>query len=666
MTISRRKAILSAAVSSVAAAAVAQSAAPAASTAPALTPAPSPTPAPGSVDPATRRRVPFTTPGQPGAKSVAPLSVITNIEGRSKTSLDGQWRYVVDPFDTIRKKPRDRRNVFNDQIERPDTVIIEYEWETSPTFAVPNDWNTHVEAMHYYDGTTYFRRLFDSQPAAGRRRFLAFDAVNYRSTVWLNRQNLGGHEGGFTPFSFEVTDKLVAGSNVVVVRADNRHDDESLPAADFDWHNYGGITRSVWLIDVPQTFAKTWFVRLDGNQLLAEVQLDGPAAANMSVKIESASGGFSMSGTADAKGLARLTAPAPASLKLWSPESPTLHEVTLTAGEDVQKDKVGFRTVVVRGREILLNGKPVFLRGISMHEEPIDPKAGAFSKGKGIYQKGGRVVGKKQAVELLQTAKDLGCNFVRLAHYPHGEATLRAADEMGVLIWGEIPVYWEDVTYTSAKTLQLAKTMMGEMIVRDRNRASVILWSVANETPEIATRLSFLEAVIKEIRLLDPSRLITAALNKNADIAGTRPGEKRFVINDPLGAMLDVIGFNQYEAWYSPLTADDLAGVSFRSVYDKPIILSEFGSDAPLGYRAERTQRWSEDFQADLYTKTLAMIDKTEGLVGITPWLLKDFRSPRRWHGRFQQNWNRKGVISEDGQRKMAFDVLKKYYQSKR
>jgi beta-glucuronidase len=609
---------------------------------------------PGSVDPATRRRVPADDPGEPGSTRIAPASVISNLAGRSRSSLDGRWQWLIDPFDAARRKPRDRRAVWKDQIEQPGQTIIEYEWDTSPVLEVPGDWNTQVPELLHYVGTAYFRRVFDAAPAAtSRRRFVVLEGVNYRSTVWLNGERLGGHEGGYTPFSFEVTRLLKAGRNVLVVRADNRHDDETLPAQDFDWHNYGGITRPVSLVDVPATFVRHWSVRLEGANIVGQAQLDGPAAAGLPATLELPALNLRLSARADAQGF---STPAPAGLRRWSPRSPVLHEVVLSAGEgegaDVQRDRVGLRAIETRGTEVLLNGEPVFLRGISLHEEAL----GAA---------GGRRVGDREARALLKVALDLGCNFVRLAHYPHGEAMLRAADEMGLMVWAEVPVYWEDVTYTSAKTLELARTMFTEMIQRDGNRASVILWSVANETPEIASRLAFLKDVVAHVKRLDPSRLVTAALNKNADIGGAQEGQKRFVIDDPLGAVLDVIGFNQYEGWYSQLPPDQFSTVSFASPYGKPLIVSEFGADAPAGNRADRRVRWSEDYQAWLYEQTLAMVDRIPGLAGVTPWLLKDFRSPRRWHGRFQQNWNRKGVVSEDGRRKLAFEVLRRYYAGK-
>lgn len=405
-------------------------------------------------------------------------------------------------------------------------------------------------------------------------------------------------------------------------------------------------------MSAPATFVRHWFVRLQGNEIVCDATLDGATAAGTMVECALPALSWKASGQVDANGKARFSAPAPANLIRWSPESPTLYDVVVAAGEDRQRDRVGFRTISVEGKQVLLNDRPVFLSGISMHEEPIGAS-------------GGRVVRDREARALLQVAKNMNCNFVRLAHYPHSEAMLRAADAMGVLVWAEVPVYWEDVSYASTKTLSLAQTMFTEMIERDANRASVVMWSVANETPENTTRFNFLRAVVTHVKALDPSRLVTAALNKNADVGGTLDGQKRFIIDDPLGAYLDVIGFNQYEAWYSQITPAQLKDVSFSCPYDKPLIVSEFGADALAGHRADKRARWSEDFQAWLYTETLAMIDRIPGVVGITPWVLKDFRTPRRWHGRFQQNWNRKGMISPEGKPKLAFTALRNYYQKK-
>ncbi len=605
------------------------------------------------IDPKTRRRLPSLEAGEPASPNVAPASVISNIQNHSRLSLDGRWQWIIDPFDAARRKPRDRRAVWNDQIEQAGQTIIEYEWDSSPTIPVPGDWNTQVPELMYYTGVAYFRHQFELPvKQTNRRYFLVFDAVNYRSSAWMNQKRLGGHEGGFTPFSFEVTGVIREGRNLLVVRADNRHDDETLPAADFDWQNYGGITRSVHIVDVPATFVRTWHVRFDEQNIIAEAQLDGPELSGVPVKLSIKDLNWVASGSTDQSGRIQIRALAPKSLKLWSPTSPHLYEIQIQSGDDRQYDKVGFRHIDVRGKNVRLNGEPIFMRGISLHEESVSSQAG-------------RHITIDQARKLLLVAKDLGCNFVRLAHYPHSEVMLRTADELGLLVWAELPVYWEDVSYESPKTLLLAKTMFTEMIHRDANRACVVMWSIANETPEIESRLQFLKSLAKHVRSMDASRLLTAALNKNADVLGQQGDAAKgrsFVIDDPLGEVLDVIGFNQYEAWYSNVTPEALRTVNFRSKYDKPLICSEFGADAPFGFHSKTTQRWSEEFQALLYEETLSMLDRVPGLVGLTPWVLKDFRSPRRWHGRFQQYWNRKGLISEDGRRKLAFEVLKKYY----
>jgi beta-glucuronidase len=567
-------------------------------------------------------------------------------------SLDGGWKFLIDPYDVAQRKPRNRRTFWLDEKEAPGGPLIEYEWASSPEILVPGDWNSQRPEFTWYDGPAYYQRFFKAGRAPGKRRFLAFDAVNYRATVWLNTKEIARHEGGFTPFLIDVTDALVEGENLLVVRADSRHDPETLPSVDFDWKNYGGITRSVALVETPATFIRDAFVRLEGGEIVADIRLEGANTKRRPVRVRVAGARLALSGRTDDAGRARLRVRAPAGLALWSPESPTLYAVSIEAGDDRIEDMIGFRTISVRGREILLNGKAVFLRGISLHEEAI----GAVAT---------RAIDKDAARALLQTAKDLGCNFVRLAHYPHTALMSQLADELGLMVWAEIPVYWEDVSYGSDKTLALARAMMTELVVRDRNRASVVMWSVANETPPQPARTHFLETVIADVRRLDPTRLVTAALDKNVDIGGVRDGESRISVQDQLGASLDVISMNQYEGWYGRrLPGQIVDQVSFSTTFNKPLIMSEFGADALHGHRGPKEERWTEDYQAWLFAETLRCIDR-DGFAGACPWLLKDFRSPRRWHGRFQQLWNRKGVISETGARKLAFETLRAYYATK-
>ena len=327
-------------------------------------------------------------------------------------------------------------------------------------------------------------------------------------------------------------------------------------------------------------------------------------------------------------------------LERWSTETPKLYKVILRAGQDSIEEKIGFRTIETRGTEILLNGKPIFLRGISVHAE--------------APYRTGRANTDKDAETLLGWAKELGCNFVRLAHYPHDESMLRAADRMGLLVWSENPVYWA-LEFDNPKVLAKAEQQLDEEIGTSRNHASIILWSMANETPNTEARTQFIETLAARARALDSTRLITAALLVRGE------GHTK-IVDDALGSALDVIGVNEYIGWYEqhPETADS---TEWRIDYQKPLIVSEFGGGAKAGLHGGDNDRWSEEYQANIYRHQFGMLNRIPQLRGMSPWLLMDFRSPNRPLAGIQDEFNRKGLISDQGQKKAAFFVLQKAYQ---
>jgi beta-glucuronidase len=234
---------------------------------------------------------------------------------------------------------------------------------------------------------------------------------------------------------------------------------------------------------------------------------------------------------------------------------------------------------------------------------------------------------------------------------------VRMADSLGVMVWAEVPVYWT-IQWENRATLANARNQLTELITRDRNRAAVILWSMANETPPSEPRLAFLRALASRARELDPTRLITAALELHY-----RFEDGILSIDDPFGRDLDVIAINEYLGWYVglPALADS---VRWESAYDKPLIVSEFGAGALQGYHADAETRWSEEYQASVYRHQVAMLQRIPFLRGMTPWILTDFRSPRRPLPGIQDFWNRKGLISDRGIRKQAFFVLQQHYQA--
>jgi beta-glucuronidase len=581
-------------------------------------------------------------PAATGDASLTPL--IANVGGRATQSLDGTWQTIVDPYGAgyLSYHARPLANgYFKDARPKVPSDRVEYDFDASPTLEVPGDWNSQRPELFFYEGPLWYRKKFDHAAAPGRRTFVHFGAVNRAARVFLNGEPVGEHEGGFTPFNFEVTGQLRQGENSLVVLADNGRVRDGVPTLMTDWWNYGGITRPVRLVDLPATFVEDYFLYLEAGSeriVRGHLRLNGPRRRQR-VEIRIPEAGAAVTVETDDGGYAPFRLEA--DLELWSPGSPKLYEVEIAAETDAVADTQGFRTVEVRGTEILLNGEPVFLRGISVHEE--------------APHRGGRAWSEADARTLLGWVRELGGNFVRLAHYPHNETMVRAAERLGILVWSEIPVYWT-ISWDNPATLASARQQLAESITRDRNRAAVLLWSVANETPVSDARNAFLGNLIDLARELDPSRLVTAALQaRYAD-------ETTMVIDDPIGARLDVMGNNEYIGWYdgSPEKCDRIA---WRSPYQKPLIMSELGGGAKAGRHGDAGEIWTEEFQESLYEHQVGMLERIPFLRGTSPWILMDFRSPRRPLPGIQDFWNRKGLVSEQGERKKAFFVLQRWYR---
>ena len=230
----------------------------------------------------------------------------------------------------------------------------------------------------------------------------------------------------------------------------------------------------------------------------------------------------------------------------------------------------------------------------------------------------------------------------------------RMADREGIMVWSEIPL-WQHISFDKPEVYAKATFMLNEMIRRDRNKASVILWSVSNETPNNPTRTKFLTNLANEARRLDPTRPITSAL------IGPARERQRDGAGRPLTNALDVVGQNEYIGWYEGKPED--ADTMTWSFPQKPIIISEFGAEAKQGNHGGPTQRWTEEQQVNVYQHQFVMISKIPQVRGLTPWVLMDFRSPGRNIPKLQDGYNRKGLISEDGKKKQAFFLFQKTYK---
>ena len=555
--------------------------------------------------------------------------------GRERVSLAGPWHYAVDQYDTCL-----RQKWFLEKYrdERGDTLPVDYSFDEWETMELPACWNTAGREFLFYEGPMVFTRRFHFDRPGSGRVILRIGAASMLCRAFLNGRYLGMHRGGSTPFCFDVTE-LLREENRILLSVDSTRRGEQVPCENTDWFNYGGVFREIDLIAVPETFIRSFRLNLvpDGgfDRVRAAVTVSGRAEAECVLDIPEL-GIRERIPVREGRGEAVIAARP----RLWSPEDPYLYDVTLSLGEDRVSDRVGFREIRVSGREIRLNGKPLFLRGVCAHEDSVER---------------GRALTDGERAEILRQAKELGCNFMRLAHYPHHENMSRLADELGILLWEEIPVYWA-IRFDREDTLADAENQLAELIERDFNRASVIIWSVGNENADTDSRLRFMSRLAKLARETDPSRLVSAACLVDAR-------ENR--IADRLAEALDLIGINEYCGWYTP-DFEKLPELMRNSDPDKPVIITEFGADALRGNRGDAGTKGTEEYQALVYEKQMETLLKIPYIRGTSPWLLFDFRSPRRTSS-VQKYYNRKGLMDETRTyRKPAFFVLRRYYTRER
>jgi beta-glucuronidase len=578
--------------------------------------------------------------------------LIPNVKNQTTTLLNGEWNYIIDPYETgyysfhhdayDQQRSFQKAAFFNNYHVQNKQELVEFDFDKSPSMTIPGDWNSQNPMLFYYEGTVWFKKSFDYEIKENKRLFVYFGAVNYKAEVYLNGVKLGIHEGGFTPFNFEISSIIKAKDNFLVVKVDNIRHKEAVPTLNTDWFNYGGITRDVVLIEEPKSFVQDYMIQIKKgykNTISGFVKINNfdKTAEFVSIKIPEL--GIKYKGKIDANGSVNFEI-LNKNIKYWSPESPKLYDVSVEYDNQILKDNIGFRTIETQNAKILLNGKSIFLKGISIHEE---------------NDKGGRANSEADGIRLLTWAKELGCNYVRLAHYPHNETIIRLADKMGLMVWEEIPVYWT-IDFANLETYKNAENQITTTIKRDQNRACVIIWSVANETPVSDQRNAFLNNLISKAKTLDSTRLISAALL-------TKSENLNNYVDDPIAENLDIVSFNEYLGWYGG-NLDDAEKIQWTSKYNKPVIVSEFGGDAKQGFHGDKTERWTEEFQEYLYIQNLKMIKKIPNICGISPWILVDFRSPRRVLPGIQDGYNRKGLISNDGYKKKAFSILRAFYQN--
>ena len=630
----------------------------------------------------------------------SPDNLIGWIDSRQITSLNGEWSYIVDPMNNGLPESSFFGGFPKNKTQKTGMELIEYNFETAAKIQIPGAWNAIDEKLFFYRGPVWLYKKFNYQLKKEAITHLYIEGSNFTTKIFINGSIVGEFEGGYVPFNFDISKYLKDGENILLVQTDNTLNKSSVPTQKTDWWPWGGIVGDVYILETPKKFIQNAYLQLNPekfSEALFNVEMNQELSGQRIV-LEIPELQFKDEFLTNATGFIKeriKIAP-----QLWSPDDPKLYKVIISTDQEIISDEIGFRSIKVKGQNIYLNNSEIHFKGISMHSEPIGIPGPAFSK--------------EHFQDLLLTAKDLNINFIRAAHYPYTRHLAKVADRLGLMLWEEVPVYW-NIDWDNSETLNIATNQITRLVQRDQNRASVVVWSVANETPLSSSRMKFLNTLLSEIEVIDSTRLTTAALLSGSEeqfkalvlvlaLKGfnsqwVNPQEKaifRFIldqanipidselnfsisIDDPLGESVDLISYNEYFGWYyvtfftdqmmisegtlRKLMFEIMPSIKISSVFNKPIHISEFGAGAKYGNHSNKI--WSENYQASLYRHQLEMLSNNPQIKGISPWVFKDFRAMLRPLPGIQDFYNRKGLIDENGNKKEAFDVLADFYENK-
>lgn len=532
--------------------------------------------------------------------------------------------------------------------------------------AVPasfNDLYVENEIRTWMKGIWYSREFAIPEIWQGERIVLRFGAVNYRASVYLNGQLLGDHETGYTPFEFDITRYIdFENANLLCVRVENVLSAETIPMGNlknphepgqlsgqfpdtpFDFFPYGGIHRPVV---VYTTSNQAWLESVQVKTTVAEeeasVAIAGVTRGNAKtalVTIEETGTCSEVSISADAF-FVELKIP---DAKLWDVGQPNLYHAKVELiGEggillDDYRQRFGVRSVQVKGKRLLLNGKPVYLQGFGRHED-------FHIIGKGLNH--------SVNIRDHELLKWINANSYRTTHYPYSEELIRLADEQGFLIISEAPAVSINFDYTTERTLEVHLQVLKELIQRDFNNPSVIMWSVANEaTTDREEARSYFKALADLVRSLDDTRPVTMITCKD--------------VNDRVMEFFDVVGANLYPGWYHLPGQIEEAKEDLRRLlsdiyasFQKPVFVAEFGADTIAGMHSLPAEQWSEEYQTELVLGLIEVIREKDFVIGEHVWNFADFRTGQNV---LRVGGNRKGVFTRERQPKMVAHLLRKIW----
>ena len=553
----------------------------------------------------------------------------------------------------------------------PDNVGEEKNWqkgvESSRSIGIPGSWNEQfIDTRDYLGPTWHFKKFY--VPSSWKEKLVWFriGAANYYAKVWINGEFIGEHEGGYLPFQFEVTDKVRFGKeNFLSVKVDNQLSPErvppgnipeeehprsvrqrSYPDVNFDFFPYGGIHRPVYLFCTPLDYIEDIAVTtsIEGKKGLIKYRITKKGGEAKEAFIHLGDENTRLDQKAEFRGNMAEGELTIDEATFWSPDNPHLYEmvVELLSPEGAPIDEytlsIGIRTIEVKNDRLYLNGEPIFLKGFGKHEDfPII--------GKGLNL--------PLIVKDYSLMKWIGANSFRTSHYPYSEEMMNMADKEGFLVIDEIPAVGLFFGKGNKRRLSLCKQYLRELIARDKNHPSVIMWSIANEPHSTKPEAKeFFRQLYQHTKKLDPSRLVTLV--------------SMFGLKEEALAYVDVICLNRYYGWYTEPGQLDRASHKLSreldalyQTYKKPILLSEFGAGAIAGVHAHPAELLSEEYQAELIQKYCEVIESKPYMVGEHVWCFADFKTAQV---AYRVALNRKGVFTRTRQPKLAAHLLRKIW----
>jgi beta-glucuronidase len=494
-----------------------------------------------------------------------------------------------------------------------------------------NDLFTDEELRTWDSGMWYSKKFFVPKSLQGNRLHIRFGSATYRAEVFLNGKLLGGHESGYTPFEFEISSEVgFDEENLLCVRLDHTLNSETIPMGNlqnepepgqhagqypdmpYDFFPYSGLHRPIYIYSTPSSaYLDSLHITTKLQNSAADVRVTGTLVGRAS-KIK-----LSIVETGDQVDLpftgeefdAQLTIQ---NVLLWDVGNPNLYHLRVqlldSKGDllDDYTEHFGVRTVRIEGSRLLLNDRPVYLQGFGRHED---------------FPVLGRGLSHNVNIRDFELLKWINANSLRTAHYPHAEEMIRLADTMGVLLIGEAPAVSINFDYATEKTLENHLGALKELVMRDINSPSVIMWSVANEaTTDREESVPYFKATAELVRSLDTSRPITMVTCKGTD--------------DKVMEFFDIVSVNLYPGWYYLPGQIEAARRDIRAILDamyakfrKPIFLTEFGADAIAGLHRNPAEQWSEEYQADLVMGLIEEIRQCAYMIGEHVWSFADFRT---------------------------------------